>query len=233
MRPLTQRLPCRPPSPATLTRLTRLTSLDADNFIGDREESLDDAPRMLEETLAAVSRLPQLRALRVSFAGSGYYMFMPSFPPSLTALQHLRHLFCDLTVHDDSLPPGSWLSGLLSLALPGDAIAHNTAALASAQQLQHLMALQPRDRDRLGSAPAYASWHPNVVQWAAGRPSLRRLDIEVPLPHLQKPPLGAAFERANKAAMRRNPNMQIHIGSRISFDETLEQFLERGGFQPT
>lgn len=230
MRPLTQRLPCRPPSPATLTRLTRPTFLDIDNFIGDREESLDDAPRMLEETLAAVSRLPQLR---VSFASSGCYMSMPSFPPSLTALQHLRHLVCDMTVHDDSLPPGSWLSGLLSLALPGDAFAHNTAALASAQQLQHLMALQPRDRDLWNCAPPYASWHPNVVQWATGRPSLRRLDIEVPLPHLQKPPLGAAFERANKAAMRRSPNMQIHIDSRISLDETLEQFLERGGFQPT
>lgn len=175
---------------------------------------MDDVPEMLEEMLAA---LPQLRALRVSF-DSGYYMSVPVFPRSATALQQLQHLIWDLPVlQDDSLPPGSWLTGLQSLALPGDTIAHNTAALASAQQLQHLVALQPRDRGRLNDAPGHAGWHPGAVQWAASQPSLRRLVIEVPSHRFpNQPGLGTNFEAVNAAAMRRNPALQIRTESGLA-----------------
>lgn len=202
--------------------------MDADNFIADREESLDDISRMLEDALAV---LPQLRALRVSFANSGWHMSVSAIPRALTALQHLQHLVWDVVlVDDDALPPGSWLSGLLSLGLAGDVIQHNTAVLAAAQQLQHLVALRPGERIDRFLAPSSYAWHRDAVQWAAHHPTLRRLDIDVPPPRFPHLRPGPNFERANLAARLQNPNLQIRADHGVA--ATLEQVLERGGFLP-
>lgn len=184
---------------------------------------MDDIPSMVEDALAA---LPQLRALRVSFYGSGYHLTIPAIPRSLTTLQHLQHLVWDITLRSDhALPPGDWLSGLLSLGLPGDMIAHNTAALALAQRLQHLAALEPRDQVFLNRRRADASWRVRTVQWAASRPTLRRLDIEA----CAAP--DTDFERVKAAAQQQNAALQVCTEISLA-NETLEQFMQRGGFLP-
>lgn len=211
--------------------MTGLTSLDLYNFIADREESLDDVPRLLEDTLAAV---PQLRALRVSFAGGGYYVNIPSFPTLLAAMRHLEHLYWDLTaLEEHSLPPGDWLGSLLSLALPGDVIAHNAATLALAQRLHCLAALHPSEYDKPRRAPSGIDWRPGVVQLAASLPTVRRLDM-VEVPYWGHPPLDPLPAGTVAAAKQRNPTLQIRTRKRNPIDDiSLEQFQQWVGILPS
>lgn len=98
----------------------------------------------------------------------------PSPPSSLKTLRQLRSFgFLRYEEDDlvgDPLPAGAWLASLRRLAGSCTFLVASLPALAAASQLQELSLLEVIDAEQQASA--------SVLQWAAGRPAMKRIRVE-------------------------------------------------------
>lgn len=112
--------------------------------------------------------------------GSSEYNWGPNYASNagileaaLPQLRRLTRLVLPPECGLQRLPPGQWLASLRSLVSPVAPVAASLPALSAAQRLQHLV-LWARVAESVEPIHAAA-----VVRWAAGRPALRRLELQM------------------------------------------------------
>jgi hypothetical protein len=154
--------------PACLSQLTGLEALS----IGDPESCRDDSAEDAATVVQAVSLLTNLTHLalaRYDVGGPG--QILPSLP-RLRSLWWLR--FGLQPPMGGLLPAFGWLTKLQRLALPIHYLHSCLAALTGACQLQTLAvdANAPEEPDLSGLLPG-------VLRWAAQRPDLTELFLEI------------------------------------------------------
>ena len=151
--------------PACLSQLTGLEALSID----DPERCREDSEEELSAVVEAVGLLTSLTHL--AFA----HYDPPGLEEALPRLPRLRSLWC-LPIRppvEEALPAGGWLTNLQRLGLPIRHLHNSLPALASARQLQTL------------AINAFAEDHaepdllPGVLRWAAQRPALREVFVDI------------------------------------------------------
>ena len=152
--------------PACLSQLTGLEALTIDDPEGCREDLEEDVA--VAAVVQAVGQLTSLTHLAlVHYDAQGLEQTLPF----LTRLRSLWWLPYELPL-SAPLPAGAWLTNLRRLALPMWQLHSSLAALGSACQLQALA---------IGGIAASCSNSllPAVLRWAARRPALEDLILDI------------------------------------------------------
>ena len=153
-------------APRCLGRLTQLRSLHVSRPAGGDLFSSAEA-QLLHAALPALQQLTHM----------GLELVLPSPPASLSCLCQLRSFgFLSYEEGNDpagapgQLPAGPWLAGLRRLAGTCSLLAASLPALAAASQLQELGLLQVVGPEQQAAV--------SILQWAGGRPAMRRVRLE-------------------------------------------------------
>lgn len=179
-------------APRGLGALTQLRSLHLARPSGGDLFSSAEA-ELLHEALPALQHLTHL----------GLELVLLSPPASLASLRQLRSFgFLSYEDSDDpedpgQLPAGPWVAGLQRLAGSCSLLTASLPVLEAASQLQELGLLVVVDSEQQAAL--------RILQWAAGRPALRRVRVEC----LGR--LGSAVRRAVSGAARQLPQLELDV----------------------
>ncbi len=152
-------------APRCLGALTQLRSLQLARPRGDELFSSAEA-ELLHGALPVLQHLTHL----------GLELVLLSPPASLASLRQLRSFgFLSYEDPDDAedpgqLPAGPWVAGLQRLAGSCSLLTASLPVLEAASQLQELGLLVVADSQQLAAL--------SILQWAAGRPALRRVSVD-------------------------------------------------------